>query len=240
VAQAEFKLMDDGKPVAVASFENNNTAISVALLLDSTGSMQSALPPLKSAALKLIGEMRPTDAVAVYCFNSMVTELQPFTTDKQAAERAILQAHALGGTALYDALVRVNRDLAGRTGKKAIVVFTDGDDNLSTLSAAIAIARAKAAGAPIYTIAQGEALRRPDFLEQLAGISNSTGGLPFEIRDPSEILKVFESVSKDLTHGYLLTFQPPEDEANGWHDIKVALSSGKGRTVRAREGYSLD
>jgi VWFA-related protein len=240
VAQTEFKLMDDGKPVAVASFENNNTAISVALLLDSTGSMQSALPPLKSAALKLIGEMRPTDAVAVYCFNSMVTELQPFTTDKQAAERAILQAHALGGTALYDALVRVNRDLAGRTGKKAIVVFTDGDDNLSTLSAAIAIARAKAAGAPIYTIAQGEALRRPDFLEQLAGISNSTGGLPFEIRDPSEILKVFESVSKDLTHGYLLTFQPPEDEANGWHDIKVALSSGKGRTVRAREGYSLD
>jgi VWFA-related protein len=240
VAQTEFKLMDDGKPVAVASFENNNTAISVALLLDSTGSMQSALPPLKSAALKLIGEMRPTDAVAVYCFNSMVTELQPFTTDKQAAERAILQAHALGGTALYDALVRVNRDLAGRTGKKAIVVFTDGDDNLSTLSAAIAIARAKAAGAPIYTIAQGEALRRPDFLEQLASISNSTGGLPFEIRDPSEILKVFESVSKDLTHGYLLTFQPPEDEGNGWHDIKVALSSGKGRTVRAREGYSLD
>jgi hypothetical protein len=74
----------------------------------------------------------------------------------------------------------------------------------------------------------------------LAGIAHSTGGLPFEIRDPGEILKVFESVSKDLTHGYLLTFQPPEDEANGWHDIKVALSSGKGRTVRAREGYSLE
>jgi VWFA-related protein len=170
----------------------------------------------------------------------MVTELQPFTTDKQAAERAILQAHALGGTALYDALVRVNRDLSGRSGKKAIVVFTDGDDNLSTLSAAIAIARAKAAGAPIYTIAQGEALRRSDFLEQLAGISNSTGGLPFVIRDPSEILKVFESVSQDLTHGYLLTFQPPSEETTGWHAIKVGLGAAKGRTVRAREGYSLE
>jgi VWFA-related protein len=240
VAQTEFKLMDDGKPVAVASFENNNTAISVALLLDSTGSMQSALPPLKSAALKLIGEMRPADAVAVYAFNAAVTELQPFTTDKRAAERAILRAHALGSTALYDALVRVDRDLAGRIGKKAIVVFTDGDDNRSALSAEIAIARAKAAGAPIYTIAQGAALDRPKLLDQLAGIAHSTGGLPFEIRDPGEILKVFESVSKDLTHGYLLTFQPPEDEANGWHDIKVALSSGKGRTVRAREGYSLE
>jgi VWFA-related protein len=240
VPATEFKVMDDGKPVAVSSFENNNTAISVALLFDATGSMQKALPPLKSAALKLIGEMRPADAVAVYAFNSAVSELQPFTTDKQAAERAVLQAHAFGGTALYDALVRVNRDLSGRSGKKAIVVFTDGDDNLSTLSAAIAIARAKAAGAPIYTIAQGEALRRSDFLEQLAGISNSTGGLPFVIRDPSEILKVFESVSQDLTHGYLLTFQPPSEETTGWHAIKVGLGAAKGRTVRAREGYSLE
>jgi Ca-activated chloride channel family protein len=90
--------------------------------------MQNALPPLKSAALKLIGEMRPTDAVAVYSFNVAVTELQPFTTDKAAAERAILRIRAEGATALYDALVRVNRDLAGRTGKKAIVVFTDGSD----------------------------------------------------------------------------------------------------------------
>jgi len=232
--------LDDGKPVPVSSFENRNTAVSVALLFDATGSMQNALPPLKSAALKLIGEMRPTDAVAVYTFNAMVTEMQPFTTDKQAAERAVLRAHALGSTALYDALVRVSRDLSGRTGKKAIVVFTDGDDNLSTLTAEIAIARAKAAGAPIYTIAQGAALDRPKLLAQLAGISNATGGLPFEIRDPAEILKVFESVSQDLTHGYLLTFRPPAEESKGWHTIKVALGAAKGRTVRAREGYSLE
>ena len=240
VPPAEFSVLDDGKPVPVSSFENRNTAVSVALLIDQTGSMQNALPPLKIAALKLIGEMRPADAVAVYAFNAAVTELQPFATDKQAAERAVLRAHALGSTALYDALVRVNRDLAARTGKKAIVVFTDGDDNRSTLSAEIAIARAKAAGAPIYTIAQGAALDRPKLLEQLAGISNSTGGLPFEIRDPAEILKVFESVSRDLTHGYLLTFQPPSEEGNGWHSIKVALRDTKGRTVRAREGYSLE
>jgi VWFA-related protein len=236
----EFRVLDDGQPVPVSSFENRNTAVSVALLIDATGSMQNALPPLKSAALKLIGEMRPADAVAVYAFNSMVTELQPFTTDKQAAERAVLRAHALGSTALYDALVRVDRDLAGRTGKKAIVVFTDGDDNRSTLSAEIAIARAKAAGVPIYTIAQGAALDRPKLLDQLAGMANSTGGLPFAIRDPAEILKVFESVSRDLTHGYLLTFQPPPEESSGWHSIKVALTAARGRTVRAREGYSLE
>jgi Ca-activated chloride channel homolog len=240
VLRTEFALLDDGKPVAVASFENQSSAISVALLFDATGSMQNALPPLKSAALKLIGEMRPMDAVAVYSFNVGVTELQPFTTDKAAAERAILGAHAEGATALYDALVRVNHDLAGRTGKKAIVVFTDGADNQSVLTAAIAIARARTAAAPIYTIAQGSALRDSLLLEQLAGISKSTGGLPFAIREPAEILKVFESVSNDLTHGYLLTFQPPPDESAGWHNIKVTLPAPKGRTVRAREGYQME
>lgn len=240
VSRTEFVLLDDGKPVPIASFEDQSSAVSVALLFDATGSMQNALPPLKRAALKLIGEMRPTDAVAIYSFNLAVTELQPFTTDKAAAERAILRARAEGATALYDALVRVNRDLAGRTGKKAIVVFTDGADNQSVLTAEIAIARARTAAAPIYTIAQGSALRDPELLEQLAGISRSTGGLPFAIHEPAEILKVFESVSRDLTHGYLLTFQPPPEETAGWHSIKVTLSAPKGRKVRAREGYSLE
>jgi VWFA-related protein len=238
--RAEFALLDNGKPVNISSFENRSSAVSVALLFDATGSMQSALPALKSAALRLISELRPADAVAVYSFNAEVTELQPFTADKRAAERAVLRPHALGGTALYDALVRVNHDLAGRVGKKAIVVFTDGEDNASTLTAAIAIARAKAAGSPIYTIAQGAALTRSQLLEQLAGISNSTGGLSFAIHGPGEILKVFESVSKDLTHGYLLTFQPPHDDGLGWHSIKVTLRAAGGRTVRAREGYSLE
>ena len=240
VSRNEFALLDDGKPVAAASFENQSSAVSLALLLDATGSMQNALPPLKSAALKLIGEMRPTDAVAVYSFNVGVTELQPFTTDKEAAERAVLRARAEGATALYDALVRVNRDLAGRTGKKAIVVFTDGADNQSVLTAEIAIARAKAAAAPIYTIAQGSALRDSLLLDQLAGISRSTGGLPFAIHEPAEILQVFESVSRDLTHGYLLTFQPPPGESAGWHSIKVELPNARGRTVRAREGYQME
>jgi VWFA-related protein len=240
VTPADFILLDNGKPMPLASFENQSSTVSVALLFDATGSMQNALPPLKRAALKLIGEKRPEDAVAVYSFNSVVSELQPFTTDKRAAERAVLRAHALGGTALYDALVRVNRDLGARAGKKAIVVFTDGDDNLSTLSAEIAIAQAKAAGTPIYTIAQGEALRSLEFLDLLAGISKATGGLPFAIHNPDEILKVFESVSSDLTHGYLLTFQPPSEEGSGWHAIKVTLRAARGRTVRAREAYLLE
>ena len=238
--RAEFTLQDDGLAAPLTSFENQSSAVSLALLFDATGSMQNALPPLKSAALKLIGELRPADSVAVYSFNISVTEAQPFTTDKAAAERAVLGIRADGATALYDAMARVSHDLAGRAGKKAIVVFTDGEDNQSVLTPAIAAARARAAAAPIYTIAQGAALRQPQLLEQLAGISKITGGLSFAIHEQAEILKVFESVSQDLTHGYLLTFQPSAGKLAGWHHLKVTLLPEKGLTVRAREGYSLD
>jgi VWFA-related protein len=195
------------------------------------------LPALKNAALKLIGELRPADSVAVYSFNDSVSELQPFTTDKSAAKRAVLRTYAFGRTALYDALARVNRDLAGRSGKKVIVVFTDGDDNASTVTTDAAIRRAKAAGVPVYTISQGEALTHPTFLKQLADVSKATGGVAFAIHNPAEIRSVFEHVSEDLMHGYMFAFRPAPAEDHSWRSIEVVLRGSKSYKVRAREGY---
>jgi Ca-activated chloride channel family protein len=236
----EFTITEDGQPLQTVAFESRIAAVSVALLFDTTGSMQAALPALRNAALKLIGDLRPIDSVAVYSFNDSVTELQPFTTDKSAAKRAVMRTHALGSTALYDALVRVNLDIAGRTGKKVIVVFTDGSDNCSVLTTDAAILRAKSAGVPIYTIAQGSALGHPELLKQLSGVSKTTGGVAFAIHGPGEIREVFEAVSQDLMHGYLITFQPPPAEGHTWHAIDVVLRGMKGRKVRAREGYYPD
>jgi Ca-activated chloride channel family protein len=236
----DFTVLENGKPVPTIAFEARASSLSVALLFDTTGSMLTALPALKSAALKLIGDLRPIDWVSVYSFSDSVHELLPFTTDKNAARRAVLRTRAFGGTALYDALVRVNCDLAARSGKKVIVVFTDGADNSSVLTTQTAIERARKAGTPIYTIAQGEALQTPALLKQLAAVSRSTGGVAFAIHSTAEISLVFDSVSQDLTHGYLLAFQPPAVENNAWRSIEVVLRGSKGRKVRAREGYFPD
>ncbi len=160
---------------------------------------------------------------------------QPFTTDKAAAQRAILKTHAHGITALYDALVRVNHDLAGRPGKKVIIVFTDGSDNASMLTASTAIERAKARGIPIYTIAQGQALEHPELLAQLTNISRSTGGSTFQIRQLSDIGAVFEKVSQDLLHGYLVAFQPEPATTTRGAESKSYLAERRGcRSARAR------
>jgi Ca-activated chloride channel family protein len=232
----QFTISEKQQTQPVVAFESRVSPVSVALLLDTTGSMQAALPALKNAAMKLMGDLRAGDSVAVYSFNSSVTELQPFTTDMAAAKRAVLRTQALGETALYDALARVSRDLAGRPGKKVIVVFTDGNDNSSTLTTDTAILRAKATGVPVYTIAQGEALQFPAFVKQLADVSKATGGESFVIQNPNEIGAVFEKVSEELTHGYLLTFSPPSAQDRAFHPIDLTVQT-KGLKPRFREGY---
>ncbi len=238
--RADITVLDNGKPVSTKAFESCTSPVSVALLLDVTGSMRTALPALKSSAIRLIDELRSIDSVAVYSFNREVYELQPFTRNKDAARRAVLGVRAIGVTGLNDALVRVTRDVTARSGKKIIVVFTDGADNASGLSSDVAIRRAKEAGVPIYTIAHGEALTLAELLINLQTLATSTGGLSFAIRDPSGIAGVFQRVSDDITHGYLLAFQPEGKNDHSWHKIEIVLKQNQFRKVRAREGYYLD
>ncbi len=235
-----FAVQVEGQPTTLFAFENRTTSVSVALLFDTTGSMTATLPSLKRAAMQLIGDLRPDDSAAVYGFNDRVTEFQPFTTDKVAVKKGVLRAHPAGTTALYDALVRVSRDLMQRHGKKVIIVFTDGSDNASMLTAEAAIFRAKSSGIPIYTIAQGEALQHASLIKGLADLSQATGGAPFLIRKLADISAAFHKMSEDLMHGYLLAIQPPPAADKAWHKISVSIPGSKGLVIRAREGYNSE
>jgi Ca-activated chloride channel homolog len=230
-----FAVLDRGQAMPVTAFENGAAPLSCVLLLDTSQSMDAAIAALKAAAMRLIAGLRPGDSIAVYSLNGGISELQPFTTDKVAATRAVLSAELGELTALYDGLVRVNRDLIGRTGKKVIVVLTDGEDTASTLSAETAVLRAKTAGVPIYTVAQGHAVGNAALLKELRDMSQATGGKAFAIRTAAEIGPVFDGVLEDLLHGYLLAFVPAGGEDRSWRRIEVKLRRpGK---VRAREGY---
>ena len=236
----QFTVLEEGEARPILGFENHTAGVSVALVFDTSGSMQATLPWLKSAALQMLEELRAVDSAAVYTFDDSVAAVLSFTEDTEAAKRAVLKLNAGGLTALYEALVRVNRDLAARPGKKVIVVFTDGADNASMLSSQLAIERARERGIPIYTIAQGEALLRPELVTELNHISRSTGGTPFLIRNLSDIAGVFGKISQDLRHGYQLAFQPSAGETRAWRKIEVVLSGSKTLEVRAREGYYVE
>ena len=237
LAPTRFQVLEQGKPQPLTAFESSSSSLTCAILLDVSGSMEAAMPALKNAVLKLIDELRAGDSIAVYSFNESVNLLQDFTTDHRAAKRSVLKVYPDGMTALYDGLTRVARDLASHSGKKVIVVFTDGSDNSSALTVAAAVRRAKVIGVPVYSIAQGAALRFPDALQMLQGVSTSTGGLSFAIEEPGQIREVFESVAAAIKHGYLLTYRPDLSGVREWRTIEVRVSGAKGLKVRSRDGY---
>jgi Ca-activated chloride channel family protein len=236
LSRDQFELDEDGSPQPLVAFESHTSAVSCAFLLDTTGSMTHTLPVLKNAVIRVLDEMRADDAVAIFAFNSSLMQLQDFTTDKDAAKKAVLRTRAEGKTALFDAIADVAKTLASRSGKKAIVVFTDGDDNSSGLTLTAAMNRSKKAGIPVYAIAQGEALERKALLDQLKKLADATGGSSYAARKPADIESVFMDIVGDLKHTYLLAYKPPAGDSK-WRRIAVSVRGVKGCQVRAKEGY---
>jgi Ca-activated chloride channel family protein len=232
-----FQLLDNGAPQPIVTFENSATDLSCAILLDTTASMAAALPKVKNAIHQLIDEFRENDWVAVYGFSTGVETLQEFTRDRAAAKRAVSRTRAEGGTALFDAISRVAGEIASRSGKKAIIVFTDGDDNASVLNIHRATERAKKMGVPLYTAAEGEALRKPDLLNQLKELSHLTGGKAYAVRNLNDAAAIFHDISEELRHTYLLAFKPPDAPTGDWRPIQLSLNGIRDYKIQAKAGY---
>jgi Ca-activated chloride channel family protein len=233
-----FHVADEGTQQKIVSFETEGSELTCAILLDTTGSMQDALPKVKNAVSSFLEEMREGDAAGIFAFNATLVTLQDFTTDRDAARRAVLRTRAAGATALFDALASVARSTSARRGKKAIVLFTDGDDNASGLTADGATKRILEAGVPVYTVLEGEARRSPVLRKRLRAIAESTGGFSSEADSAKDIEKVFMNIEGDLKHLYLLTYSPPATaDVTKWRAIRVEVEGLTDYKVRGKQGY---
>jgi len=233
----QFRVMEDGRPQAIHLFEAQSSAMTLALLVDTTGSMLKVLPHVKNAVTQLMGAMKTEDSIGLFSFRNRLSVLQPFTRDHGAALKALLATRAAGSTALFDSLTQLAAELSKTNGKKAILLFTDGEDNSSLLSMEQALQAVKRNGFPVYAVSQGAALQNKAMLKQLQQISELSGGMASEVRDPDEIGKAFSRVAADLQHLYLLAYYPSHQENRHWRRINVVLPEQKGLKVRAKEGY---
>ena len=233
-----FQILENGRPQRISIFESNADALSCAILLDTTGSMREALPRVKNSVVKLIDTLDPQDSVAIFTFDDHLTVRQDFTTDKDAAKRAVLRTRAQGSTALFDAISEASEELAKRRGKKALIVFTDGDDNSSLLTAGGAIAQARKVGIPLYAIAEGEATHSSELGKVLNELSENTGGVAYRVRKADEIEEIFETIASNLRHLYLLSYKPLGDSSDGrWRKIDIQISGVQDYRLRAKQGY---
>jgi VWFA-related protein len=234
----DFVVLEDGREVEIRHFDARPTRLSMALLLDVSRSMTDKLDRVADASIRFAEQLDPDDAVAVYAFNHRLEKIVPLTRDRTEVRERIRRLPASGGTALYDALVRVVDDLQDVPGRKAVFVFSDGLDELSMTSLRDAVGDAVRGEILVY--AAGVVERFPagqPGREDLEVLARSTGGDAYFMTSARELPRIFRRVREHLLAQYALGFHPTPGPP-GRREIEVRVRTGA-FAVEARRSYEF-
>lgn len=249
LAPKDFQVLDEGRVVPHDDLGAGEERISIALLIDTSGSM--ALAPRLASARQAVGLLFALfgagDEAALFTFDKRLHEIVPFTSDLDALHLGLDKVRPYGATSLHDAAAAAARQLAARPSpRRAVVAVTDGLDNASELSAAAASGIASSIDVPIYVLAVARPNRKLDpsevALEPVEGghvarldeLTARTGGASFTTEAPAETHLAARHILSDLRAGYLLGFTPTETP--GWHNLIVRVAR-KDAYVRTRAGF---
>jgi Ca-activated chloride channel homolog len=243
----EFEIYDNGVRQQIAHFERQTEQpISVTLLIDTSGSTAKDLKYETDSAARflhaLLSEGNPKDAAALYAFNYDVHEISNFTRNYASLEAQLKTLHGTSGTSLYDALYYAGRALEDRTGRKIIVVISDGGNTTSSRDIQTALREAQMADAVVFPIIDmpvtNVAGRNTGGEHSLIFLAEGTGGKTFWTNSSSALDKAFADIILELRTEYFLGFYPQNAPAtdNPFHKLEVRVLRPDLR-VSARNGY---
>jgi Ca-activated chloride channel family protein len=244
----DFEVFDGGIPRQIKEFRPDTGDISIALLFDVSGSMESRLSDARDAARHVLSWLdRHQDEAAIFTFDTRLAEVTPFTAGLKQLPGTVDEFTPFGATSLHDAIGETADRLSTRPGiRRAVVVFTDGIDTASRLTAAEVSAAASAIDVPVYIFAVVPSIDNPTAENTLIGEDKSplagaladlaawTGGHVFVASVPAERSASARQIIDELRHQYLIAFE--SSGRPGWHPL-VVRARGKDLTVRARSGY---
>jgi Ca-activated chloride channel family protein len=235
LAAADFELRDNGVLQELEPITEEQTPVDAVLVLDASGSVLGPkLASLSAAAGAFLDGLRRGEQAALLAFNHEVRLLQPLTTDLAAVRGALDRVSPRGNTALVDAVYSALRLREPGERRTAIVVFSDGIDTLSWLSAPEVVAAAGRSNATVYGVTvRGKRDAREPFPDEVA---RATGGRVFEASTERDLRARFLDVLEDIRARYVLRYVPRGVDASGWHAVEVRLKKGKG-DVLSRPGY---
>jgi Ca-activated chloride channel family protein len=235
--QSAFHVMEDGKPQTITYFASEDVPLELIVAVDISGSMAPVMPKLREAVKAFLGAVPAENRLSLLGFNDSVFALTRRPTDPpEERMRAVDRLAPWGATALYDVIVRGIDMLGTRSGRKALVVFSDGEDQGSHVTLDQVEQRLQASDVTLYMIGQGRGLSVERLKKIMERLSMPTGGRVFAMSSINELSGAFDTLLDELSHQYLIGYPPPGDIRDGkFHEIKVRVDGHK--HVRARNGY---
>jgi Ca-activated chloride channel homolog len=245
--QKDFTVADDSKPPQeVRSFAaETNLPLQVGLLIDASNSVRDRFKFEQESAIEFLNQtIHPgTDTAFVVGFDATPEVTQDFTNNTELLAHGVHELRPGGGTAMFDALYFACRDKLLKAPKntivrRAIILLSDGDDNLSHVTREEAIEMAQRAEAIVYTISTNVSGTKGAGDKTLERIADATGGrafFPFQIRD---VVNAFGEIQDELRSQYAISYKPADFRADGhYRTIEIVANDRKNFRVRSRRGY---
>jgi VWFA-related protein len=244
-----FQVLEDGVKQTLISFQHTDLPVSIAMVVDNSGSMASKRPSVNKSAMDLIEASNPDDEAFVVNFSEEAFLDQDFTSDVSKLRAGLSHIEARGATALYDAVVASADKLVAdaKRPKQVLILITDGDDNASTgYNLEQTIRRVQQLSGPvIYSIGllfgddmpRSEAKNARKALELL---STETGGVAFFPKNIEQVDQIAAEVARDIRNQYTLGYHSTKPTTEpGFRRVEVTAEgkSGGKLIVRTRTGY---
>ncbi|MBO0719666.1 MAG: VWA domain-containing protein [Blastocatellia bacterium] len=263
--KSEVTVLENGRQQEIFTFKREfNLPLTMAILVDVSNSVIPVLPQLTDASYRFIDSvMKPDkDRTAIIQFNSEPLVMQDLTSNVNRLHKGLKDIVAnfipkekgprglppltgvtgIGGTSIYDSIIATCTDmLAGKQGRKMIILFTDGYDTTSQTKRSDAVEEALRAEAVIYAIAVGDPRDQGVNKSELNRICEPTGGRAFIPRDVEDLDRAFNELEQEMRQQYLLAYEPINDRADGsFRRIEVRTTNRKGAHIHHRQGYYAD
>ena len=237
--QEDFTVLEDKVEQTISHFSlHRDLPVRMGMVIDTSGSMEETLPTVQRVVMGFLRDLlRPRDRAFIETFSDRPDLLAGFTADFSTIENALLALYPDRATALYDAIIMGLFQFSGITGRRAMVVLTDGDDTASKNGFDEALGYAQRMGVTIYTIGVSIPSTKVATRWQINKLASATGGRAFFVSEKSGLDKIYAEINRELRTQYLLAFtsksEKPLDELR---KIKVEVDR-KGVKVRTITGY---
>ena len=239
--QADFTILDNGKPADISLFSNESLPFTAVVMLDTSASMTANLKLLNRAAEQFLLRLLPVDRAQVGAFNDKIQLSGTFTNNRDELIGALNDLYFGNPTRLNDGIAAGLDALQGIDGRRVVLVFTDGEDTSSRLGFKSVLERARDEEVMVYSIGleseyfNGMRVVKSKPSRDLRKISDETGGGYFELLKTAELAPTFTRVAQELRSQYLIGFAPVALDGKV-HKLDVKVNK-LGMTVRARRSY---